>query len=75
MSRASVTYDPDQLRSVERALGTKGLASSMRAAFQRVLQSDAERRRVEAQKRLIERLRAMQGLDLDKPDVLEDAWR
>jgi hypothetical protein len=28
-----------------------------------------------ARRRLVERLRTMEGMDLDKPDVMSSAWR
>lgn len=73
--RASVSYDPEELKRVERVLGTRGLASSVRSAFKLVLEREAEAQKVEARDRLIRRLREMRGLDLDKPEVLDQAWR
>jgi Arc/MetJ family transcription regulator len=56
---------------VERAaaiLGTRGLKATVHRALEDVVAGEARRR-------LVERLRTMDGLDLDNPEVMAQAWR
>ena len=49
-------------------LGTKGLKATVRRAFEEVVA-------LQARREAIRQLETMDGLDLDKPDVMEKAWR
>ena len=49
-------------------LGTQGLKATVHRAFEEVLAADARRR-------AIRQLQEMDGLDLDRPEVLAEAWR
>src|SRR4051794_40465555 len=61
--------DDDELFERARAAnGTRGLEATVHRAFEEVLALDARRRAVE-------QLLSLDGLDLDRPDVLARAWR
>ncbi len=64
----TVEIDESKLAEAKRVLGTRTLRETVDRSFDEVLA------RVARQKS-IERLRKMQGLDLDKPDVMARAWR
>lgn len=68
MSKRLVDIDDDLLDEATKVLG----ASTMKEAVNRSLESVvlAARRRRHA-----DRLRSMNGLDLDKPRVMSGAWR
>ena len=68
MSKHLVDIDGDLLAEAITILG----ASTMKAAVNRSLEAvvKADRRRQHA-----DRLEAMEGLDLDDPAVMSDAWR
>ena len=68
MSKHLVDIDGDLLAEATTILG----ASTMKEAVNRSLEAvvKADRRRQHA-----DRLEAMQGLDLDDPAVMSDAWR
>jgi hypothetical protein len=68
MQRTTLVFDEKKLAKVRRLLGTKGIKDTIDRALDELLA-------VEVRKRLVERLRTMDGLDLDKPDIMERAWR
>jgi Arc/MetJ family transcription regulator len=69
MSRkTTVEVDDELLARASAALGTRGLKATMHRAFEEVLALDARRR-------AIEQLATMDGLDLDRPEVMAKAWR
>ena len=49
-------------------LGTQGLKATVQRAFEEVLALHARRR-------AIQQLQEMDGLDLDRPEVMAQAWR
>lgn len=69
-ARKTTTVDIDQgkLASVRRVLGTRTLRETVDRSFDEVL-ARAAREEVIAQ------LRTMDGLDLDRPEVMAKAWR
>lgn len=64
----TVELDEPKLAAVRGILGTSTLRETIDRAFDEVLVQDA---RVRA----IERLKEMDGLDLDQPEVMREAWR
>jgi len=64
----TLEIDEDKLAAVKAVLGTSTLRETVDRSFDDVLVRAA--RLAE-----IERLRGMEGLDLDKPFVMRDAWR
>ncbi len=64
----SVEIDDGKLARVKRVLGTRTLRETVDRSFDEVL-ARAAREQVIAQ------LRTMDGLDLDKPEVMAKAWR
>jgi Arc/MetJ family transcription regulator len=66
--RTTIEIDEELFRRASQVLGTRGLKATVHRAFQEVLASDARRR-------AIRQLREMDGLDLDRPDVMAGAWR
>lgn len=68
MHKTTLVIDEAKLRRVRKLLGTKGIRDTIDRALDEVLA-------LEARRRLVERLRTMKGLDLDRPDVMAGAWR
>lgn len=60
--------DDELIARARRALGASGLKDTIDCALQQVVALDAGRR-------FITRLEKMDGLDLDNPDVMKQAWR
>jgi Arc/MetJ family transcription regulator len=61
-------FDEGLLQGAQRVPGTRGLKATVQRAFEVVLALDARRR-------AIRQLQEMEGLDLDRPEVLAEAWR
>jgi Arc/MetJ family transcription regulator len=66
--KTTLDVDDDLVDQAARILGTSGLKATVDRALREVIAR-------EARERLIEQLKVMDGLDLDKPDVMEQAWR
>jgi Arc/MetJ family transcription regulator len=66
--KTTLDVDDDLVDQAARILGTSGLKATVDRALREVIAR-------EARERLIEQLEVMDGLDLDKPDVMEQAWR
>jgi Arc/MetJ family transcription regulator len=66
--KTTLDVDDDLVDQAARILGTSGLKATVDRALREVIAR-------EARERLIEQLKVMDGLDLDKPDVMERAWR
>jgi Arc/MetJ family transcription regulator len=66
----TTTIDIDQAKfaEVRQVLGTRTLRETVDRSFDEVLARAAR-------ERSIRRLQKMEGLDLDKPKVMEGAWR
>lgn len=60
--------DDAKVEAAKQVLGTRTLRDTVDRALDSVLAADTRRR-------TIERLRRMEGLDLDKPEVMDAAWR
>jgi Arc/MetJ family transcription regulator len=70
MARKTTTIEIDEtkLAGVKRVLGTRTLRETVDRSFDEVLARAAR-------EKSITRLRKMEGLDLDKPSVMANAWR
>jgi Arc/MetJ family transcription regulator len=68
MRKTTIEIDDELFERVKEVLGTRGLKATVQCAFQEVIALDARRRS-------LRQLREMDGLDLDKPEVMADAWR
>jgi Arc/MetJ family transcription regulator len=66
--KTTLEVDEELFERVRHVLGTRGLKATVRRAFEEVLALDARRR-------AIRQLREMDGLDLDRPEVMAEAWR
>jgi len=68
MHKTTLVIDDAKLRRVRKVLGTKGIKDTIDRALDEVLALDARRR-------LVQKLRTMNGLDLADPKVMAGAWR
>ena len=68
MHKTTVVIDDAKLRRVRKLLGTSGIRDTIERALDEVLALDARRR-------LADRLRKMEGIDLDDPEIMSGAWR
>jgi hypothetical protein len=68
MRKTTLEFDEELFERTRDVLGTRGLKATVRRAFEEVLAMDARRR-------AIRQLREMEGLDLDRPEVMLEAWR
>lgn len=68
MKKTTLEYDEELFDRARKALGTSGLKATVRRAFEEVLAQNARRL-------AIRQLQEMEGLELDRPDVMEEAWR
>lgn len=67
MRKTTVAIDDALVAQASKILGTRGLKDAIDRALEEVLALDARRQ-------AIQQLRAMDGLDLDQPEVLDQAW-
>lgn len=68
MGKRLVDIDDDLLTEARAILGARTMKDTVNRSLEEVVR--AARRRQHA-----DRLWAMRGLDLDDPDVMDDAWR
>jgi Arc/MetJ family transcription regulator len=66
--KTTIAVDDEVAAEASRTLGTKGPTATVNQSMREVVAMAARRR-------LVERLRTMEGMDLDKPDVMSGAWR
>lgn len=62
-----IELDEDLLGQVRRILSTSTVEETVEEAFREVVRTEARRREIEA-------LSRMEGMDLDKPEVMARAW-
>ena len=67
MRKTTIAVDDQVAAEASRALGTKGLTATVNQSMREVVAMAARRR-------FIERLRTMEGMDLDNPDIMAGAW-
>ena len=68
MAKTTLDVDDAKVEAAKQVLGTRTLRDTVDRALDSVIAADTRRR-------TIERLRRMEGLDLDKPEVMDAAWR
>lgn len=68
LHKTTIEIDEALVARAGAILGTRGLKATVQRALEEIVAQEARRR-------LTDRLRTMQGLDLDKPEVMEQAWR
>ena len=68
MRKTTISIDEDAAAAASRVLGTKGLTETVNQSMREVAAMAARRR-------FVERLRRMDGMDLDDADVMSRAWR
>ena len=66
--KTTLEVDDALFRRAREVLGTRGLKATVHRAFEEVLAADARRRAVR-------QLRDMDGLELNRPEVMAQAWR
>lgn len=68
MRKTTLEVDEQLFEQARAVLGTRGLKATVQRAFEAVLA-------LEARQRAIRQLETMDGLDLDRPEVMAEAWR
>jgi Arc/MetJ family transcription regulator len=68
MRKTTLSIDDEKIAQAREILGTAGITDTIDAALHETI-------RRAAAERLIERMATMDGLDLDDPEVMADAWR
>jgi Arc/MetJ family transcription regulator len=68
MRKTTLELDDDLFERARQVLGTRGLKATVRRAFEEVIALDARQR-------AIRQLQEMDGLDLDRPEAMSQAWR
>jgi Arc/MetJ family transcription regulator len=66
--RTTIVLDERKLARARKLLGTKGIKETVERALDEVIAGELRRR-------AFERLRKMEGLELDDPEVVGRAWR
>ena len=68
MRKTTLEFDEELFERAKQVLGTRGLKATVRRAFEEIVA-------LEARRQSIRQLQEMDGLDLDRPEVMADAWR
>lgn len=68
MRKTTLTIDDEKIAQARAILGTAGITDTIDAALQETI-------RRAAAERVIDRMAAMEGLDLADPEVMANAWR
>ena len=68
MRKTTIEIDDELVQRAGAVLGTRGLKATVQRALEEIVKRDLRVRH-------LERLREMRGLELDKPEVMEAAWR
>ena len=68
MRRTTIVIDEKKLAKAQRLLGTKGIKDTVERAFDEIIAADLRRQ-------AFDRLRTLEGLELDNPNVVAKAWR
>jgi Arc/MetJ family transcription regulator len=66
--KTTIEVDEALVERASEILGTRGLKATVQRALEEVVAQ-------EARQRLVQRLQTMDGLDLDKNEVMAQAWR
>jgi Arc/MetJ family transcription regulator len=68
MRKTTIVIDDALIDEAKAVLGTTGLKETIDAALLEAVRAHLRRRHAE-------RLRVMRGMDLAKPEIMEQAWR
>lgn len=68
MHKTTLEVDDELVARAGAILGTRGLKATVQRALEEVVAREARRR-------FAERLLTMEGLELDDPEVMAEAWR
>ena len=68
MRKTTIAIDEGAAAEASRVLGTKGLTETVNQSIREVVAMAARRR-------FVERLRRMEGMELDDAEVMARAWR
>lgn len=68
MRKTTIVVDEELVKRAQEVLGTRGLRATIDRALLEVIDLDARRQ-------VIAQLQSMDGLDLDRRDVMDQAWR
>lgn len=68
MRKTTLELDDNLFEQARDVLGTRGLKATVQRAFEEVLALHARRQ-------AIRQLQEMEGIDLDRPEVMAEAWR
>jgi len=68
LHKTTLEVDEDLVARAGTILGTRGLKATVRRALEEVVAREARRR-------FAQRLQAMDGLELDNPELVAEAWR
>jgi Arc/MetJ family transcription regulator len=68
MKRTTIVVNDALVERAQQILGTRGLKATVDRALMEVIELDARRR-------AIAQLQAMDGLDLDREEIMANAWR
>lgn len=68
MAKTTLVVDEKKVAKAKEILGAKSLRETVDRALDEVIAASAR-------ERALARLRGMEGLELDRPEVLEEAWR
>jgi len=68
MRKTTIEVDDELVARAGAVLGTRGLKATIHRALEEVVAR-------QARLRLVDRLRTMEGLDLDDAEVMRRAWR
>jgi Arc/MetJ family transcription regulator len=66
--KTTIEVDEALVEQASAILGTRGLKATVQRALEEVVAR-------ELRMQFFERLKTMEGLDLDKPEVMSQAWR
>ncbi len=68
MRKTTIAIDDHVAAAAGQALGTQSLTQTVNESMREVVAMAARRR-------VVDRLKSMEGMDLDKPEVMAEAWR
>ena len=68
MHKTTIEVDDELVARASAILGTRGLKATVQRALEEVVAREARRR-------FAERLQSMDGIELDNPDLMAEAWR
>lgn len=66
--KTTLEIDDELFARAQRVLGTRGLKATVHRALEEVLA-------LEARRLALQQLQELDGLDLDRPEILAEAWR